>query len=255
MAWSLSSGKTSVLWRKRRVFGREDFPQEAALSRKHFEVIEQKGRVFVQDLKSTNGTFIYGQKVKVGEAIEIQVGDTIKVGDTKFTLSAVEDFAPMWIDAGIFLLALVLAFAEPSYAWGMSVGVMGWLLIASVLLISFVTVAAVSNFIMVRLLKKFWTKKTYAIHAGVVLVASLTLHALAMMYADHHWKVGDTIVESKIEYFCMKSFNQDMCVKHVNLCPDCAKQIDRWKRDLIAEKLKAYRPKAGVEQRQPAATK
>lgn len=255
MAWSLKTSKKSIVWRKRRIFGREDFPDEPAFSRKHFEVIDQNGRVFVQDLKSTNGTFIYGQKVKVGEAIEIQLGDKVKVGETAFELKAAEDFAPVWIDLALFVPLMVATFAEPSYAWGRSVGVMGFLLITALLLISFVTVASASNFIMVRILNKLWTKKTYGFHAAAVLVLTLILHYLLLGYADRHWKVGDDFIQAKIEYFCVDNFNQPMCVKHVNICESCTMQLEKWKRDLVVEKLKAFRAPSKPEARQPAAAK
>lgn len=213
MAWSLNTSKKSIVWRKRRIFGREDFSGEPALSRKHFEVIDQNGRIFVQDLKSTNGTFIYGQKVKVGEAIEIQLGDKIKVGETQFELKAVEDFAPVWVDVALFLPSMLVAFAEPSNAWGLSVGATGFLLITALLFISFVIVASASNFIMVRILNKFWTTRTYGIHAVAVISLTLVLNFIFFGLLDRNWNIGDDLTQAKIEYFCVDNIDQSMCMK------------------------------------------
>jgi hypothetical protein len=238
MGWSLNGPKTTVRWSKRKIFGREDFPEEGQLSRKHFEVVERKGRVYVQDLSSRNGTFIYGQQVKTGEAIEIQPGDSIKVGDSSFTLHAVEDFAPIGVDLGLFAILTLIAFSNPNYAWGAAIGLTGSLVVLCLLLTSFVTVAMTSNFIIIRVLGKFWNKKTYSVHAAAVFAFTLVLHLILITHAEQSWETADTFNQSKIEYFCMTRFNEPRCIKLMKRFPSAAAQLDKWKLDLIAEKFK-----------------
>ncbi len=238
MGWSLSGPKTTIRWSKRRVFGRNDFPEEGGLSRKHFEVIDRKGRIYVQDLNSRNGTFIYGQRVKPGEAIEIQPGDSVKVGETKFTLAAVEDFAPIWVDFGLFAIAAAITLAEPSSAWGASLGLLGLAMTISVLLIAFVAAAMASNLLFIRALGKFWDTKTYALHAATVLAGALALNQAFMGYASKDLGLGEAVTQAKIEYFCLAKFNYPRCTRLVGECAECVLQIESWKREMMLEKIK-----------------
>lgn len=240
MGWSLSGPKTTVRWAKRKVFGRDDFPEEGQLSRKHFEVVERKGRVYVQDLSSRNGTFIYGQQVKVGEAIEIQPGDSIKVGETNFTLKPVEDFAPIWVEIGIFTLMALIALRDPYNGWGPEVGWMGSAVVLSLLLVSFVAVATASNFVILRLLKKFWNKKTYAAHGIAIFLMTIFVNQFLTVLADTQFGIGADLRQSRIEYYCMTDFRGNRCAYLSKKYPQAVEQIDKWKRDLMAEKMKAY---------------
>jgi len=55
------------------------------VSRKHFKLSIENGKYFIEDLGSTNGTYVRGKRIK--EKTEIKLNDTIIVGHQKITLS------------------------------------------------------------------------------------------------------------------------------------------------------------------------
>ena len=57
------------------------------VSRRHARFESQQGIVYVDDLKSSNGTFLNGRRVT--EAIEIRGGDEIDVGSTRIVVTEV----------------------------------------------------------------------------------------------------------------------------------------------------------------------
>ena len=59
--------------------GSEVFVNDVEVSRQHVRVTEQAGNYILEDLGSTNGTFVNGQRV-VGQRI-LQAGDTITLGE------------------------------------------------------------------------------------------------------------------------------------------------------------------------------
>jgi len=61
--------------------------QDAEVSRRHARFESQQGIVYVDDLKSSNGTFLNGRRVN--EAIEVRSGDEIDVGTTRLIVRAV----------------------------------------------------------------------------------------------------------------------------------------------------------------------
>lgn len=82
------SGKTSYL------IGREDpmsgiFPEidttrsdgdVAGVSRRHAEIVQQSNQWFLQDLNSTNGTFVNNQRVSAQTRHPLHAGDQIRLG-------------------------------------------------------------------------------------------------------------------------------------------------------------------------------
>lgn len=54
------------------------------LSRRHARVWESEGRLFLEDLHSTNGTYVNGERI---ERSEIQVGDRVLLGTTIFAVT------------------------------------------------------------------------------------------------------------------------------------------------------------------------
>jgi putative methionine-R-sulfoxide reductase with GAF domain len=60
---------------------------DAGVSRKHLKILKVDGRYYIEDLKSTNGTFIDGEQVMPGEAFEIVEGATISIGNTDMCLT------------------------------------------------------------------------------------------------------------------------------------------------------------------------
>ena len=57
-------------------------PASQAISKKHCQVTVREGKVFVQDMGSTNGTIVRGEAI-TGET-EVQSGDSLKVGPLEF---------------------------------------------------------------------------------------------------------------------------------------------------------------------------
>jgi hypothetical protein len=57
------------------------------VSRRHAHIIELEDKFFIEDLDSTNGTFINGKEIKV---CELSQGDTITLGETRLKVEAIE---------------------------------------------------------------------------------------------------------------------------------------------------------------------
>ncbi|HEY1655214.1 MAG TPA: FHA domain-containing protein [Candidatus Tumulicola sp.] len=58
------------------------------VSRRHARFESRNGVVYVDDLKSRNGSFLNGRRIN--EAIEVRDGDAIDVGTTRMVVRAVE---------------------------------------------------------------------------------------------------------------------------------------------------------------------
>ncbi len=61
--------------------------RDPEVSRRHARLESEQGVVYVEDLKSSNGTFLNGRRVN--EAIEIRAGDEIDLGSTRLVVTAV----------------------------------------------------------------------------------------------------------------------------------------------------------------------
>ncbi len=60
---------------------------DAEVSRRHARFETQHGVVYVEDLKSSNGTFLNGRRL--AEPLEIRAGDEIDVGTTRLIVTSV----------------------------------------------------------------------------------------------------------------------------------------------------------------------
>ncbi len=56
---------------------------DRALSRKQLKIFRIGGKFFVEDLKSTNGTWLNGNLILPGEGFELNEGDIISMGETQ----------------------------------------------------------------------------------------------------------------------------------------------------------------------------
>ena len=56
--------------------------KDPSVSSRHLRIQRKDGSLFVEDLHSTNGTFLNGQKITPGQLVEVREGDLITVGDT-----------------------------------------------------------------------------------------------------------------------------------------------------------------------------
>ena len=66
----------------------EIFLRDAEVSRRHARFESHGGFVYVEDLQSSNGTFLNGRRVT--EAIEVRAGDEIDVGATRIVVASVQ---------------------------------------------------------------------------------------------------------------------------------------------------------------------
>ncbi len=75
---------------------------DSSISRKHIKLFRLENLVFVEDLKSTNGTLVNGEPIEPGEGVQVGEGDTISLGHTAIRLGpisedeviAIKDLAP-----------------------------------------------------------------------------------------------------------------------------------------------------------------
>ena len=61
--------------------------RDPQISRRHARFESQNGIVYVDDLHSSNGTFLNGRRVT--EAIEIREGDTVDAGTTRMFVKSI----------------------------------------------------------------------------------------------------------------------------------------------------------------------
>jgi len=60
------------------------------ISRRHCELLESKGSVFIRDLGSTNGTMVKGTMLPSKTKVPIRSGSVIRLGDLAFRINYVE---------------------------------------------------------------------------------------------------------------------------------------------------------------------
>ncbi len=63
------------------------FLHDPEVSRRHARFESHDGIVYVEDLESSNGTFLNGRRVD--EAIEVRAGDAVDVGTTRMIVTSV----------------------------------------------------------------------------------------------------------------------------------------------------------------------
>ena len=52
------------------------------VSKKHFKIVEDEKKYFLEDLNSSNGTFLNGERIQ--DAVKLSNGDRIAIGDIEF---------------------------------------------------------------------------------------------------------------------------------------------------------------------------
>lgn len=247
MIWVLKLGQTHIKVHGRRIVGRADFPEQAHFSRKHFELYETDDRLFILDLGSTNGTTVGGIRLKPNAPVELRSGDSILVGSTVLkvgqvesgggTLERLNNVSLLTLDAGIFaLLVAARLLLDPSTAYGAALGFYGLFIVVTLFFISLMLSSTLAKAILQPEEPAIGKARLY--YVGAVVVASMAINFGLWAFVNKKWNAKDILSEARIEYFCMKHFNQNKCVVEVFRCPECAQQIDRWKRDLMVENLK-----------------
>jgi pSer/pThr/pTyr-binding forkhead associated (FHA) protein len=69
--------------------------KDDAISRKQIKIFRISEKVFVEDLKSTNGTFINGEMITPGEGFEVWEGDIISIGHSVLKLAGIPKKKPL----------------------------------------------------------------------------------------------------------------------------------------------------------------
>lgn len=238
MVWTLNARRKKIKVLGRRVFGRADFPEEAAMSRQHFEIDIEDNRVFLRDLDSTHGTLVDGKTIAPQSRMELRKGSQIEIGKTKIVLLQPSNHLAPWIDICIFLSLAVGNTALPTMDYGRSVGGQGLALLIGIMALAVMVSALMWRVFSNRLSGSVGGRIVYAL---LVIVTSVALNDSLLAIADYQWKIGDDLVVTKINHFCLVNFKQSECARHINLCPQCVLRIDRWQRDQIAARLKTYR--------------
>ncbi|MGD8985625.1 MAG: FHA domain-containing protein [Desulfobacteraceae bacterium] len=64
---------------------------DSSISRKHIKLFRLENLVFVEDLKSTNGTLVNGEPIEPGEGVQVGEGDTISLGHTTIRLGTISE--------------------------------------------------------------------------------------------------------------------------------------------------------------------
>lgn len=59
-----------------------------AISRVHCKITYDKGKYYISDMGSSNGTFINSKRIQQGNLVEIKVGDIIKLANSEFIIKA-----------------------------------------------------------------------------------------------------------------------------------------------------------------------
>ena len=62
--------------------------KDPSVSSRHLRIQRKNTSLFIEDLHSTNGTFLNGQRISPGQLVEVQEGDLITVGGTLISLDA-----------------------------------------------------------------------------------------------------------------------------------------------------------------------
>ena len=61
--------------------------QDRTVSRRQVKLFTIGKKIFLEDLRSTNGTLVNGELLPPGESFELREGDTITIGKTVFRLT------------------------------------------------------------------------------------------------------------------------------------------------------------------------
>jgi hypothetical protein len=69
-----------------RAAGTEVQIEDTYASGRHARVFDREGRVYVEDMNSTNGTYVNGRRVSAQE--RLRTDDRIRIGDTEFRYEA-----------------------------------------------------------------------------------------------------------------------------------------------------------------------
>lgn len=244
MSHALVAGRHRFEIEGRRKFGRDDLPNEAAMSRAHFEIVAKRGRLYVRDLRSRNGTLVDGQPLEPDVPTLVQPGSRIRVGQTDFLVKGREAGraapATLFMDALAFAALAALLLGGNENAFGRALGPVGLGIVAGALLVSVLVSAAACGFFLPT---GGWSPKRAFAYGVAVTLSSGLIYTGLLMGAEKKWQVSATWMPAKIEYHCLTKFEPMACSRQVHACPECVTQIDRYKREQMVRNLAPYRPR------------
>ena len=55
-----------------------------AVSRTHAKLTRKDGKLYIEDMNATNGTYVNGERIRPGEAVPLEVGDRFRLADEEF---------------------------------------------------------------------------------------------------------------------------------------------------------------------------
>lgn len=55
-----------------------------AVSRTHAKLTRKDGKLYIEDMNATNGTYVNGERIRAGEAVPLEVGDRFRLADEEF---------------------------------------------------------------------------------------------------------------------------------------------------------------------------
>ncbi len=97
------AGQIFALDREESVIGRDLEAQvrldDASVSRKHARIVRRDGKIYLEDLGSTNGTFVGGHKIEMAELVS---GDRVQVGPKLSLRFAITDEAEEMLQRQLF---------------------------------------------------------------------------------------------------------------------------------------------------------
>lgn len=147
------------------------------------------------------------------------------------------------IDVLIFAVLLGMMLMEPSMDFGRSLNLNGLLIhLGTVVIAVALSVASIHALLFLLGLK---TDSMSFIRLGgygmVTLLVAMLVTSYAFKLARTDEVLTEDIATQKIEHFCYAKFKHDLCLIMVNNYPRAALRIEKWKRDVMAERLKYYR--------------
>ena len=77
-------GKDEYLMGKERVRVDYCITANPAVSRAHAKLTRKDGKLYIEDLNATNGTYVNGERIRAGVKIPLEVGDRFRLADEEF---------------------------------------------------------------------------------------------------------------------------------------------------------------------------
>lgn len=77
-------GKDTFLMGKERVRVDYCITANPAVSRTHAKLTRKDGKLYIEDMNATNGTYVNGERIRPGNPVPLEVGDRFRLADEEF---------------------------------------------------------------------------------------------------------------------------------------------------------------------------